>query len=1321
MGSWQGNSPGAGVDTEPSSLLRNPENLHVHLTSEVAWWLRKLSWFCWSGEELGLRALLETQVEDNGLRKVPGPTGLTVQWSGRHDDSDDDDDDDDDDKWSLALWSPWLGETGFLRQYFRNSEAMVMLLLSSAGVVLGNVAYNLVEVHQVVYPLLKLPNFSLFCYFAPLIMFMAALDVDHLKNVLWQVILVGLINFFTALIVIVCVTVKFNKELWDLQSTLLFSIVISIIDPTSYFAFPSPGISKMHMDIISGESLVICGLITTLFGNFRRNIPNFYEFRGALKSSSSSLMHPLQHHAWPNVILCLSLVYMTFYIVEFWGMSGLVALMIIGLKLDSLSFNPKMESVFTKILMIFCFAYQHVIFTFFGIIIRCGEIIYLDFHVLSFIFILFLTVNFARLFTVVLVSPILSHLSYKYNWRWAMVIAWSGLKGAINLLLAPNIYKLAQEKVEEPQKFIFYIQVVILLTIGINTYKMIYLARSLGLCTISLSGQMVMQNVLGMHIQEIIKNIITLNKTKRLLSNIDWDLVEKIKIKHSIPAGDSMMPPLTDQMGPIEDILMEEARLQVAVIQMSSYKKQYHDRILFTEAGRKLIGATKAYCAKKGKFMNICDVLTYMRSRSWLVKFKKVLILLEYQKEKPPLYLFQKSKLMIFIYRIRFSENFEYVEHAIRLIYTYPLAVHLWPKTRELNVRALIKTNYFFVTFLIVESVLKVIILQKKYFQEYWHLLEFTIMILGVVDTCCVYLVHLQPDSWFLIQSAVILGYMRFLRLIPLIKILIPVLITMVDELIRKRGSLLYSITKGYIKAQDDTKYFIKYIFSQESVNQKLDEILKTNKLAAVQELEFIKSEFRDIGGALETRSAILTVLAKALKNLTFLGSRGFISKQECVGINKVLLSKIKDLNNFPMVIPPPTPDKYLHNIEWLENKEPLIDFFKQKAKIIYLEYGTIFCTEGEMPQGIYLIISGRAILHYSSAPSLGVTSKQRANRESETMFTEECTSGDIIGELSCLVKCENEYTAICDTSLQVCFISLEDLFEGFDVFWPSLEPKLWLKLCLSIAHKYIESSLVKVSDLGLSFQKCVQFNNAHVETLSRYNEIVIDRSSLKLAILVYGSAQDNLTKVDYFAPSILPNSCEQVQGTSEINKLLMIQDSKDPQDSNSSKVLSVGGDRLVSPGVVPTADNHQGKNPPRLGPRTSMANLWHVCQHLPSGPLQGSQSALLWHSWVSGSPETKRTSGYSASEEWWLEPLHTGKCGGRVPRSHVQRVHTCPCQLLLQYTFNPPDLSQVQGQGARHHSYLITSPEGNSWKCFLLEHAAGSFTSEHAAQFLIY
>lgn len=31
------------------------------------------------------------------------------------------------------------------------------------------------------------------------------------------------------------------------------------------------------------------------------------------------------------------------------------------------------------------------------------------------------------------------------------------------------------------------------------------------------------------------------------------------------------------------------------------------------------------------------------------------------------------------------------------------------------------------------------------------------------------------------------------------------------------------------------------------------------------------------------------------------------------------------------MEIPPPTPDKYLPNIVWLENKDVLIEFFKVK------------------------------------------------------------------------------------------------------------------------------------------------------------------------------------------------------------------------------------------------------------------------------------------------------------------------------------------------------------------------------------------------------
>lgn len=50
-----------------------------------------------------------------------------------------------------------------------------------------------------------------------------------------------------------------------------------------------------------------------------------------------------------------------------------------------------------------------------------------------------------------LVSPILMRVSYDYNWRLGIVIAWSGIKGVFNLLLAPDTYNLADYKADTPE------------------------------------------------------------------------------------------------------------------------------------------------------------------------------------------------------------------------------------------------------------------------------------------------------------------------------------------------------------------------------------------------------------------------------------------------------------------------------------------------------------------------------------------------------------------------------------------------------------------------------------------------------------------------------------------------------------------------------------------------------------------------------------------------------------------------------------------------------------------------------------------------------
>ncbi|EAW90947.1 solute carrier family 9, member 11, isoform CRA_b [Homo sapiens] len=78
---------------------------------------------------------------------------------------------------------------GLLKMCLKNCEVIVLTILSLSGFVIGHMAYNSVEVHQIVYPLLRTSSFSLYSYFSPLIIFMVALDVEFytLKKMFWQV------------------------------------------------------------------------------------------------------------------------------------------------------------------------------------------------------------------------------------------------------------------------------------------------------------------------------------------------------------------------------------------------------------------------------------------------------------------------------------------------------------------------------------------------------------------------------------------------------------------------------------------------------------------------------------------------------------------------------------------------------------------------------------------------------------------------------------------------------------------------------------------------------------------------------------------------------------------------------------------------------------------------------------------------------------------------------------------------------------------------------------------------------------------------------
>ncbi|XP_035135374.2 sodium/hydrogen exchanger 11-like, partial [Callithrix jacchus] len=177
-----------------------------------------------------------------------------------------------------------------------------------------------------------------------------------------QVLLTGLISFSAACIIIGYVVIKFNKESWDLQSCLFFSIALGISYPLhSVNSLKTIGSSKIYTDFIRGESLIICSITSNFFGIF-----------------------------WNNII------HLSIFRVEYLGILGILALATVGLNLQSLTFKPRTEFVITRILRMFSSVYEHLIYAFSGIVIGCGGTNHYGFHTIIFILISFAAVNLVR-------------------------------------------------------------------------------------------------------------------------------------------------------------------------------------------------------------------------------------------------------------------------------------------------------------------------------------------------------------------------------------------------------------------------------------------------------------------------------------------------------------------------------------------------------------------------------------------------------------------------------------------------------------------------------------------------------------------------------------------------------------------------------------------------------------------------------------------------------------------------------------------------------------------------------------------------------------
>ncbi|KAL7992065.1 hypothetical protein Chor_016321, partial [Crotalus horridus] len=650
-----------------------------------------------------------------------------------------------------------------------------------------------------------------------------------------------------------------------------------------------------------------------------------------------------------------------------------------------------------------------------------------------------------------------------------------------------------------------------------------YFSLTTGLCNITLPKRMAMFNAVQ-RIRKIEANTFAMLKLDRFLADANWTMAEKaIKIDYPYRLSAEEVNQLirllrcpecnadiTFERDP-EQIaeIFEEARLRLLTAQIASYQKQYNSGMLNQDAAQILIGAAESYVDIKGKFMNIHEVKTYWESKGILVTIKNWLTewvhSVKEESFKP-----SKNRFMKICYQLVIMEEFEYICCVVTLLNCFPIALYFILSTTTPYFPQLKLCNYYFLMLYILEAILKISAVGRNYFRHHWNQFDILIIIIGIIDVVIINIIRSISPTYAIIYVIRILRFLRVVRVLRLLKVMLPKIIFLLNKQINKQLTFRYDIAKGYVQGEEDIKCLIGQIAGHEKVYIAVSKILENNKQEAMKELGLMQRDYPDIVIAVKTRQAVQTVLNTAFETLKFMISGGIVDKNEGNELYKMILLRKHQLGKLPPTIAPPTAHDLLCNIVWLQGNKKQIE---------------------------YIQLSG-------TAPSYGVSKEvkdilkdvnknipRRIHKPVTSHYTDYFVTGAMIGELNCLTKQEMEYGITCETAVQTCFISIDDLFEAFDTFLdpPSLEYKIWLKIALDVALKTFKENL---PNLDWSYKMCVQFSNTYVVDVPNHTKCDIYDEAMDEVILVHGTVQDCQSGEPYWAPDILPKTCHQVRNT---------------------------------------------------------------------------------------------------------------------------------------------------------------------------------------------
>lgn len=347
---------------------------------------------------------------------------------------------------------------------------------------------------------------------------------------------------------------------FSFEAAVMFGALISATDPVAVVSLLKDlGASRTLSTLIEGESLINDGTAFVMFTlcidlvkgeSFDFLDSSILFVRLSLGGPLLGLIMGVIVTFWLTRIVNNSILetnltivaaYLTFYFAETWGLevSGILALVGLGLymtKEGRTKISHLSEETLHEIWTYLGFACETGVFVIAGTIIS-HKVFQAD-HSIGWkdwvkLVGLYIILHVIRFTMVLILRWPLSKIGYGLSWSQAIVLGYSGLRGAVSLILAVIVYLDTDINEHIRDIVLFQTAGIALMTLFINGSTMKFLVTKLGMMRMTNVKKKMLKNIIKAYRKEVGETIDEL-KSKKNFGKIDWEALKLLASSEKI-------------------------------------------------------------------------------------------------------------------------------------------------------------------------------------------------------------------------------------------------------------------------------------------------------------------------------------------------------------------------------------------------------------------------------------------------------------------------------------------------------------------------------------------------------------------------------------------------------------------------------------------------------------------------------------------------------------------------------------------------------------------------------------------------------------------